>query len=150
MACAPGFGCYPGYDFGVPICEKSCSTDADCNSPGGKCLDSISGNPPYDLCTVNCNPITSTVCPAGDACRLGTTDGINALTFCGGTGAGIQDDPCDFDSDCVAGFVCYPSSFWPWNTCQQYCTNIGGLCSSGFTCYSLGLALGTVTYGSCD
>jgi hypothetical protein len=117
----------------VPLCEKTCTTDADCTSLGGKCLDSVSGTAPYNLCTVGCSLLNDKPCPAGDVCRFAGTSGGEPMTYCGGKGAGGQDDPCVDAGDCGDHMFCYQG------TCEQLCDANINNCPFFYSCYSFGL-----------
>jgi hypothetical protein len=130
----------------VPLCEKNCASNADCTSPGGQCLDSVSGSAPYNLCTVNCNLRTSAGCPTGDACRIASTS-TGGLTYCGGSGTGQQGAYCDYDSDCGSGYYCYIDTLY--QECEKLCTSNADCPSGLMTCYK-GITVGGVTWGVCD
>lgn len=152
-------------------CNKSCSTDQDCNT-NHKCVERIPGQ---KFCAPSCS--TGQLCPQGLHCRP-TTNGVNVClpvnpffcpctnngqcpfgqicknNLCQTNGGEVLFAPCTEDASCKKGLQCLRTS--SGNRCVQTC-NPGPSCPAGTTCTpvssGLSICLGTKTRDigqSCD
>jgi hypothetical protein len=117
--CAAGFGC------SSDLCRRYCGSTADCEAPGGECIDLACGSPENgtDVCTENCDPIPLTSeCATGYRCSLRVASNP-AHTECGVAGTVNGGGACTYDSDCRQGYACIgaTSAFY----CERLCI-VGG------------------------
>ena len=144
--CASGLSCASlSNDAGV--CERVCSGDQDCVSPGGLC-ETVDAQM---LCSPNCDPKTRTGCGAGLACRIAheTSGAMRYYTTCGVVGTGGQGAQCTVDSDCQSGESCVVVN--QSHQCVHYCNVQAPTCpgSTSCTAFSPTITIGTTTYGAC-
>ncbi len=149
--CAAGLQCIgtPGH------CARYCNSDADCSGTGSICgitLSDGSGGslPGVTLCTVSCDPLSGSGCPASQGCAVfrETTGAMRGFTGCRPAGFGLQYDPCTSEADCQTGHVCIDIGF------GRECTP---LCRDSFDCglldlcnaFSPSLTVGATEYGYC-
>jgi hypothetical protein len=107
--CAANFAC------SGDLCRHYCASTADCEAPGGECIDLTCGSPENgtNVCTENCDPIPfASECPGGYACRIKPTR--PAFTSCGPTGTANGGDSCTTDADCRQGYACLGSGTFHW------------------------------------
>lgn len=145
-------------------CLKFCSSDAECQAPGGLCLlqlDDGSGNaiPGVTMCTPNCNPLNNNGCPSGSACELRqeSTGLMRQLTVCGEAGTKTQNQSCNanIEGDCAPTYTCIDPGTGT-TVCLKYCdaNSLSG-CPGSTSCYGLQdqssqpIMLGTVSIGVC-
>jgi hypothetical protein len=156
--CAPGLLCVP-LSSSISTCEKFCSSDADCTSPGGLCQKTLGDGqggtiPNATLCSENCNPISNSGCSvSGTSCRLARESGGAERTYtdCGPAGTKTQGASCDPSLDeCAPGYTCMNVSASQSN-CLQYCAPPAGSCPPTTTCVGLTPAaiVGGTSYGVC-
>jgi hypothetical protein len=151
--CAPGGICL-GATTGS--CFKFCSSDAECVSPGGKCLlklnDGMGGSVPnVTMCSQNCDPASASSCAvAGLGCQIATdTATQKTYTSCIDAGSGGDTAPCpNGASDCQAGFGCF--TVGTQNECLQWCKVGITTCPGGLTCQDVMVSLGGTSYGACN
>lgn len=144
-------------------CLKFCSSDSDCQAPGGLCIlqlddgmgGSISG---VTICTPNCSLFNNTGCPSGSACELRQESAGQKrwLTLCGETGTKTQGQTCDqaIEGDCAAGYTCLDTG--SGTKCLHYCNadTLSG-CSGATSCVGLvdqsqnPIVLGGTSIGVC-
>jgi hypothetical protein len=156
--CAPGLLCVP-LSPSVATCEKFCSNDSECESPGGLCtkalLDADGGTiPSTTLCSADCDPVANTGCPiAGTACRVARESGgaQRAYTDCALAGTKTQGASCDPSlAECAPGFDCVAVGVDQWK-CLAYCTYPSGFCPVSTTCLEMSVpaVVGGTSYGFC-
>ncbi len=125
------------------ICRKVCATAGSslgCTLPAiceelGSGTTSLGYNLGACFAPDNCNLITSSGCPTGQAC-LPASNGKQ----CSPAGTVGLDGACQSVSDCDVGYLCLNSS--TTGTCKKRCnTTDASTCPTGLTC-------GTVTIGS--
>lgn len=151
VACAEGTTCV-GID-GDYFCRQYCVNDADCpGGDGSKCYlmlhtDADLFYAEARVCTLSCNPVTNTGCPADRSCliRIGRDDVL--LTDCFPAGTLTAGQPCDEQQS----QFCQPGLFCNNNQCAEYCRVDGNDCPAGEQCYAFSPppVFDGVTYGAC-
>jgi len=164
--CSTGSGCKAGLVcLGNPgHCRKYCDDAADCGSPRGQCVITITdGTNPIPgipkTCTSNCDPTNNTLnnCPAGEKCGLFTLDvgGVPTnIVDCDTAGVRTQGQDCTTlgqadDGLCAKDFLCVTSG--TTNTCRRSC-EVGGVnvCTTGTcTAFTTAFIVGGKNYGFC-
>jgi cysteine-rich repeat protein len=156
VECAQGTMCVPGIGSDVTMCYRFCAGEDDCFGPGSLCVVTvISGGttvPGATLCSVNCNPVSSSGCPSGTGCKLWQESGgaHRWLTDCSGAvGTGRGGTPCADDYYCAPGFFCAIDAGLA--ECLEFCEYPSGYCDGGYTCtrFTTPIRVGTVEYGYC-
>ena len=161
LGCSAGNACIGlGTGTTTAACERFCASDADCSGAGALCilrLNDATGTeiPGVTLCTLSCNPLSTTSCPSGSACRI-FVESMGAgryLTHCEGpVGFGTRGAPCIDDGDCTSGFACL-NGRGLGTECTRWCNlTTGSGCSIGTTCvniFTVPVTIGTTTYGVC-
>lgn len=148
-ACAPGLLCV-GYTGFESSCARFCESDAQCESPGGKCVLTLGDVPDVLLCSEDCEPISSQGCaPAGLSCQIAVTETEQAYTQCAPSGTGVFQTLCVDNADCAPGFACFPTTnndtrCFAW--CSVASPNCGAQTCQGF---DVPLVIGNVEYGVC-
>jgi Cys-rich repeat protein len=149
-----------GYTPTTRSCSKFCTTDADCEAPGGLCAIDItdgSGNeiPNATLCSQDCDLITSDGCNAtGTSCQFAVRAMMDPYTLCAPSGAGVDDAPCSTNADCASGFVCLTNAQMV-SQCYQWCNTAAPACPMAQVCQGLEiqpgvpLLIGDIHYGAC-
>lgn len=152
-ACQAGLLCIgnPGH------CNRFCNSDADCpGGPGSICgitlSDGAGGSVPNaTLCSLDCNPLTGSGCPVGQACTLfrETTGAMRTFTGCRAAGPGTSLSPCIDEEDCQTGFFCADAGFG--DECIPFCRDdfdcgLFDICRS----FDPVLRVGATEYGYCD
>lgn len=135
-------------------CKNFCTSDAECQAPGGRCLLELtdgSMNLLATVCSENCDPVSTVGCAAGLACDAAVDPGGN-FTVCRNAGAGTQGSACigSNGDDCAAGFGCVTID--SVTQCGHYCNVAAPACpGSGEQCLSFQtpLTIGGVEYGVC-
>jgi hypothetical protein len=132
--CDAGFVCLGGSQFAS--CKKYCEVDADCGTPRGKCVITISANgtPIAGIpkaCSSNCDPMLSAaaVCPANSKCGLFTasSDGMtHHIADCSPAGSLGQGGNCKVGSTgddklCASGHLCTTTDGGTTYTCRKIC-----------------------------
>jgi hypothetical protein len=163
MLCAAGEICIGivGAMPAVSMCGAFCATDADCVSPGGLCLLTLSDAagamiPNAMVCTQNCDPITNTGCQVpGVSCQVLQEQmaPMAYLTGCQAAGAGMHGAICTTSADCAPTFGCFTSG--GTEECLQYCDPNNPTCPNGTICEALAnpqmqpIMIGNDEYGVC-
>ncbi len=119
---------------------RYCDSDANCTGgQGSYCyyvlLDETGGQiPDSDICTISCNPRSSSGCPSGTGCQIVASwnDSHEAITNCVPSSLNLPGGPCIDDSMCPSGYSCMQGA------CERYCrigvatdcTLVGGTCTA--------------------
>ena len=113
--CLPGLACVVSGDSANGLCQRICceGDSSQCGS-GSYCLEFSSRTDGAGACSISCDPLAGTGCPAGYACQVYTM-GVD----CGPAGTGVQGSPCNNSSDCAAGFACLDAD--GAGECLAYC-----------------------------
>lgn len=161
--CQPGLLCVQT-SASVSTCSRFCTTDAECQAPGGICIRTLNdGNggaiPDATLCTENCDPALNTGCPApGTACQIGREqDGaMRFFTTCAGSGAATQGASCATVDDCAPGYSCFNTDPNDPNAavCLRWCDQNAPSCPGGTSCVGVtidgvDIVVGNKLYGAC-
>jgi hypothetical protein len=163
--CDRGFVCLGGVSF--RSCKKYCTDDADCGTPRGNCIYTIStaSGPIPDIpkvCSSNCDPTDTTAagCPSNMKCTLtlGTENMVDTtIVDCTPAGTEVQGGNCTsgtsgVEARCAKGFQCTRFGTNPF-FCRKVCTEpgtnsaqCGGQLCNGF---QPALSVAGVTYGVC-
>lgn len=122
------------------ICHEFCDMNDQCNALPGYCVQANGGFLP--ICLLKCDPLLQD-CPSEQGCYRDTE---NNGFICAGTDTGMSNgmdnDICEYDNQCVAGFNCLPAVVVadcdPMSTgcCAPFCdTTMGpGPCAAGEEC----------------
>lgn len=148
--CEPGAACL---GLGADArCAKFCSSDADCEGPGGACALTTGDGMGMELegvkfCTENCDPATSTGCASlpGSGCQLyPDAGGTKYFTRCEAAGAETL-GACNANSECAPSFTCATE-------CYAYCVIGGQACPGLMGCLGLSppAILNGDEYGICN
>jgi hypothetical protein len=146
LDCAAGYTCFN--HSGLLYCRRSCNNDSNCVAPGGVCF-AVGCNDvaqtDWGACTANCDPLSSSGCPSGGACRIFVNQGTY-YTTCFPAGAGGQSASCTNQSDCLAGYTCTSAV-----GCTPSCIVGQTACGNGHTCraFTEPRIIGGVNYGAC-
>lgn len=151
--------------LGAPAhCRAYCDDNADCGSPRGQCLITItSGGQPIQgipkTCTSNCDPTNAAAgnCPGGEKCGLFSLD-VNGtdtnIVDCSTAGTRTNGQDCTTagaadDALCARDFLCVTSG--GTNLCRRTCIVGGtGICAAS-TCatFTPAFTIAGVNYGFC-
>src|SRR5262249_17969088 len=77
--------------------------------------------PGLQICTANCDPITTSPCGSGVTCIFDSSTDIQGFD-CIVSGLKKEGEVCAKSKDCDKGLVCVVGS--PSNTCQRWCTPV--------------------------
>jgi hypothetical protein len=109
--------------------------------------------PNAETCSKNCDPISSTGCPAGWGCHpYHNTTPVVDLTDCDPAGGGGQNAVCTDNTSCQAGYSCVNvGGATPDLRCLKNCVYPSGTCPSPSSCagYVDPPVIGGVEYGVC-
>jgi hypothetical protein len=142
----------------ISTCVKFCSTDADCEAPGGLCFYKLENGagapvPGGTFCTENCDPAVNTGCALGTECQISQEpDGaLRHFSRCAIEGLGVSGDPCLTNADCGPTLGCI-GQVGDQTICLKWC-HVAEVdsCPVGLTCsaFSPSIKLGNVEYGAC-
>lgn len=159
-SCARGYVCVNGGTTGY--CLEYCNADTQCQGGGGLCtIQLVDENdmpiPGAKVCSLNCDPLTSSGCPAGWGCHLvyNTTEN-RYFTLCQTPGTAGQEQPCPKGhQDCMPGYSCFNVTSGSTTSlkCLKTCENPGASCPglTGKTCQSRNptATLNGKEYGAC-
>jgi len=145
-ACAVGLGCTRG-SSAEGVCSPFCITNADC-AGGSVCIRAAGLPDSIGVCSVRCDPLANTGCPAGLGCHavggLQVEDGALALiTSCGPATGPATGAACTI--------FCEPRNLCIGDICEEICLFPGGACPAPTSCGRLTprAVLWGIEYGSC-
>lgn len=136
-SCAPGAICLFAE---TGICYEFCDMNDQCNSLPGLCVQANDGFLP--ICLLKCDPLVQD-CPGDQGCyRDMDNNGYICADADTGMSNGMDDDICEYDNQCVAGFNCLPAAVvancdqMSMGCCAPFCdTTMGpGQCADGEEC----------------
>ena len=149
IQCVTGHTCV-GVDPPDGICSRYCTTSAECGAPA-ECTIFTAPSEGVGACTMVCDPVADTACPAGYGCHLLMSqrvedDAAVNVTVCGPSTGGGAGAACTVL--CAPGFMCLADSL-----CHELCVaGDASTCSVGGTCAAFGtpVRIGAVEYGICQ
>ncbi len=151
--CEPGQFCLD--TGGQSICHVFCEGDGACEPPGGLCalpLQDPTGEPVADaqLCSINCDPLTSDGCASGTKCVLGQEEEPPGRWFteCITGGSSSHGEACTSWHDCTVGACVNVGGN---SRCLDWCDVDSPACPADSSCmsYSSPMEIGGVEYGTC-
>ncbi len=152
---AAGLMCVNAVGTDVRACYRFCRDHSGCFGPGSLCVVAVSSGgtplPGVTLCSLSCDLVSGSGCPAGTGCKLWQEPGGERrfLTDCSGeVGTGRTGMPCARERDCAPGFFCPVPTI---SQCVQFCALPGGFCEGGYTCrrFHEPVVVGSQEYGYC-
>lgn len=144
--CAPLAGCIE-LGSGSGQCLPWCDATTDC-AGGASCV-RLWWTGDIGVCSLVCDPIANTGCPAPLACSLGLGYELPAANLvvsalCANLGPGAVDAPCSGPLDCQSGLACYGT------TCRPVCRmDLPASCPGTCGPFAPRAIIGGVEYGGC-
>jgi hypothetical protein len=145
--CKPGTTClkYSGWPGGTYTCRQYCLANADCTSLGAGSLCAADATI-FLACTMDCDPVEQTGCPAGTQCTVYSYPAY-AGTDCTPIGAKQAGDGCGAHYQCGPGLLCIGAT----PTCQPACDVNGSNTCGGGKCAKLTIKpIGSLQLGMCQ
>jgi hypothetical protein len=118
--CAPGLKCDSAGSDAADTCQKLCSSDATCTTPGQRCADLYLGG--FGYCISTCT-LFGNDCAQGSSCAglvpaFGQSDPAGGVFVCKTTGPGQAFTGCDVDEDCGDNLLCDGDQLWCIPVCD--------------------------------
>jgi hypothetical protein len=154
--CAKGSWC----DHFTGTCEEICLSSADCD--GGTCVNAPQVNPAstipgLQVCTANCEPVTTAPCGSGVTCAFDASSTVQGFD-CFVSGLNPEGAMCNLSRDCDKGLVCIVVG--SKKSCERWCTPVGTTfpgtanhCASAkpkCVAFSTPFTRNGVEYGTCE
>ena len=112
-------------DEGCTPLGAACNDDSECT---GELCDLVGE---ARICTQRCDPLRAELgCPPGMYCQF--TEGCGGLCAAGAAGAGLIEDECVADTDCITAFCADPGD--GRRRCLAPCRGDEGMCLAGEVC----------------
>jgi hypothetical protein len=143
--CSSGTTCLSmaGWPVATEACFQYCNVDADCSALARGAFCRLSAAGAFNACTLPCDPLAQTGCPAQTQCSVYNFGSIGG-TNCTGPGTVPQGQTCNSHFDCVESMLCVSGS------CQQLCVvGDNSPCGGATTCQSTGIVNRDIVYGAC-
>lgn len=158
--CDAGFVCLFDAGTNVGNCKRYCDADADCGTPRGRCIITITsgGQPIADIpkaCSSNCDPTNTAAggCPSSRKCSLFNAAGTG-IVDCAIAGTGTQGASCQSggvadDKLCAPDFLC--TTVGAAVACRRICRVGDNSTCGGLTCIPFETPFVVdVEYGVCN